>query len=99
MEGWFPCRHGEQTCLQIAQAVECRAQHDERSNGVLSTDPVAGLLRLTKTGRNSSQLNALPIVGVDARCQSKPVQGEVLLDTSLYGRRSSTSRKLRQKRW
>ena len=86
MEGWFPCRYGEQTCLRIAKAAECRAQHDERSKGVLPADHAAGLLRLTKTGRNSSQGNALPIVGVDARCQSIPGQGDVLLDTSLYGR-------------
>ncbi len=33
----------------------------------------------------TDNLNALPIVGVDARCQSILAQG-VLLDTSLYGR-------------
>ncbi len=88
MEGWFPCRHGEQTCSRIAQAAECRAQPDERSREVLPADPAAGLPRLTKTRRNSSERNALPYVGVDARCQSIPGQGEVRLDTSLYGRTS-----------
>ncbi len=34
----------------------------------------------------ADNLNALPIVGVDARCQSIPGQGHVSLDTSLYGR-------------
>ena len=90
MEGWFPCRHGERICSRIAQAAETRAKHDERSREVLPADPTAGLPRLTKTRRNSSQHNALPNVGVDARCQSIPGPGEVRLDTSLHGRDSTS---------
>ena len=88
MEGWFPCCHGEQTCSRIAQAAECRAQPDERSREILLTDPTAGLPYLMKTWKNSAELNALPNVGVDARCQSIPGQGQVRLDTSLYGRKN-----------
>ncbi len=39
-----------------------------------------------RDGVLTDNLNALPIVGVDARCQSIPGQGHVSLDTSLYGR-------------
>ncbi len=88
MEGWFPCRYEEQICSRIAQAAECRAQPDERSREILLTDPAAGLPHLMKTRKRSDELNALPNVRVDARCQSIPGPGEVRLDTSLHGRDS-----------
>ncbi len=94
MEGWFPCRHGEQTCSRIVQAAERRAQPDERSREVLPADPAAGLPGLTKTRRNSAERNALPNVGVDARCQSISGQGEVQLDISLHGRDSMALRRV-----
>ena len=88
MEGWFPCRYGEQPWLRIVKAAECRAQFTERSRRMLPADPAAELPRITKTRRNASERNALPSEGVDARCQSTPSEGEVRFDTSLHGRKN-----------
>jgi len=72
MEGWSRFQTGAHTCLPIAKAAERQTREDERST--------------QGTWCRLSPPNALPNARVDAGSKKNPVDGEVSLDTLLYGR-------------
>jgi hypothetical protein len=78
MEGWSRSQTGALNCLPIAKVAERPTREHDRSTRQL-------------TRGNSNPRSALPIAKVDAGCKNTPVDGEVFLDTLLYG---SDSRRL-----
>jgi len=72
MEGWSRSRTGARTCLPIATVAESPARENERS--------------IQRMWGRCLTRNALPNARVDAGVKSIPVNGEVCLDSSLYGR-------------
>ena len=88
MEGWFPFRRGEQTCLRIAEAAERDTELNNESQGALPSDPAAKLLQPQLAQSNTAQREALLNAGVDAGRKTVPVNGEVSLDIPLHGRQN-----------